>query len=398
MFGTRGHQFLMQFTDPKENSAETETKTTKVETKSTEASDCNQRRRGGKWHHHARHHDRLHRGAPRGNCSDLPREASSPIETPDADNKKTGDNRPTVEPPAFHRFPFWGPPRRRPRPHHHNRHKNRGTTNLPVLNTETEELETSPPTSSVIQLAQQWHVQESDQSLILSIDVTGFTMENLELKVAPAEHPQHASNHTIVLTLRGKRTNGLGDVFELHRTKMIDPILYNEAGVEARRDNPTGGDSDNGNSDILWISIPKRAHAADIPIKIAEDSSARKHSYPRSEAPGKTSAIPAGRTLTAAVVGHIVENEASDNHAKATSFIPEAEIVLDSVEAAEDDEAIQNSSSVISLGTSPETLSFVGENYSQYDIISQNESLIDVDSDTEHSWEDDIVVVAVEKE
>jgi len=133
-------------------------------------------------------------------------------------------------------------------------------------------------TSSAIQVPQQWHIDETDEVLTLSIDVAGFRLENLEIKV---EHG--------LLSLHGRRTNSLGDVFELFRTRMIDPLLYDDAGIEARCDH-----QDKSCSSVVSITIPKKKYIPPydgaIPIQVAPES------------PNEVSNEPSTRTTTDADV------------------------------------------------------------------------------------------------
>ncbi|CAJ1970082.1 unnamed protein product [Cylindrotheca closterium] len=101
-------------------------------------------------------------------------------------------------------------------------------------------------TNAVYQLPQQWHIQATDQALILSIDVAGFGTNDLNLQVDPIRRRSNSIS-TMQLTLKAKRTNALGQIWELERTKTLDANLYKVNAVEASCDD-----------DILQITIPKK--------------------------------------------------------------------------------------------------------------------------------------------
>jgi hypothetical protein len=111
------------------------------------------------------------------------------------------------------------------------------------------------PIGSVYQLPQQWHTETTTEALILSIDVTGFGMDDLNLQVDPIRRG------SAQLTLKAKRTNALGEVWELNRSKVLNSEEYRINAVEATCEDDK----------ILRITIPKKiepsfSHAT-IPIR-----------------------------------------------------------------------------------------------------------------------------------
>ncbi|CAJ1970077.1 unnamed protein product [Cylindrotheca closterium] len=212
----------------------------------------------------------------------------------------------------------------------------------------------APPSApTIMQVPQQWHVEETETSLIVSIDVAGFRLEDLELKV---EHG--------VLALFGQRINSLGDIFELNRTKMLDPTMFDEAGIEARCDN-----QEDGATSILSITIPKKEYIRQqdtIPIRrrVSEESN------PEDLEPATTvvTAIPSEKDLT--------ENTSSDRLEESIVFVPEAEIIeeesLDQVQVETVDE------------DSVEDASIAREQLPRSATTSQSVT----SSDTTQSWED----------
>lgn len=216
---------------------------------------------------------------------------------------------------------------------------------------------------SAIQVSQQWHVKETDQSLILSIDVSGFKLENLQLKVEGG-----------LLSLQGQRTNSLGDVFELSRTKMIDPNIYHEAGIEARCDNEDEACS------IVRITIPKKEYTpvGTIPIQYVECSN---------ELSEELSA-----TNTTSSVLQDNEKEQDSGGLEDDVFIPEAEIVFERHEEEESAlgqvETVEDSS-ITGNVEAPQELYQSGA--SENTPNEEEEEVRTNDSDSTQSWEDVLV-------
>lgn len=105
--------------------------------------------------------------------------------------------------------------------------------------------------SSVYQLPQQFHAETTDEALILSIDVTGFAMDDLNLQVDPIRHG------TAQLTLAAKRTNALGEVWELNQSKTLNAEKLKVDSVEATCDD-----------NILRITIPKKVESTGSKVVI----------------------------------------------------------------------------------------------------------------------------------
>jgi len=110
---------------------------------------------------------------------------------------------------------------------------------------------TNGSTSAVYQLPQQFRDEATDQALVLSIDVAGFAMDDLNLQVDPIRRG------TARLNLKAKRTNALGDTWELERTKTLNAEAYNMNAVEATCDD-----------DILKINIPKKTQSTTSNVHI----------------------------------------------------------------------------------------------------------------------------------
>mmetsp|Transcript_28549 Transcript_28549/g.69190 ORF Transcript_28549/g.69190 Transcript_28549/m.69190 type:complete len:446 (-) Transcript_28549:101-1438(-) len=399
MFGRRGPhpRFIAMHVNNKDPNNET----TADDTNGAESnpwSDANQHP-WGKWHYHGRHHGRRHRGGPRGNCSNLPRE--SPLEEgtkTEQPEQEEDFHPPFFGPPPHHGFHRHGPPG--PPRFHRNHHRHMQKNRLMLLSllheqqramqeheqnheknqdsnatheTTSHPAPSAPKESCIMQAPQNWHVEETDNSLILSIDVAGFRLENLELKV---EHG--------VLTLFGKRTNRLGDVFDLRRSKTIDPIMYDEAGIEARCDTNQGINNVD-DADILRITVPKREYPRqndEIPIRVAKESSTPGEA-------GKEEPVSTAET-TAPVAGAEESTErelASENPSDCLQdsiFVPEAEIVSEQDVLATNQEiqveTVQDGDSLIA----PEELSSAAEN-------DNATSRTETSSDTNQSWEDLVV-------
>lgn len=66
------------------------------------------------------------------------------------------------------------------------------------------------------------HRQENDEKTTISVDVAGFSIEQLKIEI---------EDH--VLTLSGKRTNKLGDTFVTQRRFALKQDIYDEDSVEA---------------------------------------------------------------------------------------------------------------------------------------------------------------------
>jgi HSP20 family molecular chaperone IbpA len=308
------------------------------------------------------------RGGPRGMCSDLPRE--SPIEVT-RHHEETNKAESKASPAGTqHDSISHDPPRAL---HAHRRHHPNFAKRMMVLSLVKEqaramkELDQSNKTkqtdttdNSVIQVSQQFHMDETDQSLTLSIDVTGFKLEHLELKVENG-----------VLTLQGARTNSLGDIFELSRTKAIDSNLYDEAGIEARCEN-----EDEESCSILRIIIPKKAYiptetGGAIPIQFVE--------------------FDGSNELSVATTATVVEDyekkveddttEEEEEEEEENILIPEAEIVFENEE--EEEERLGQVETVEESTVA--SAEFVQENASD-------------DSNTTQSWEDLIVDAEEEEE
>ncbi|KAL3930768.1 MAG: hypothetical protein SGBAC_011619 [Bacillariaceae sp.] len=138
----------------------------------------------------------------------------------------------------------------------------------------------------VFQLPQQWYVQETDRALILSIDVAGFQMEELNLQIDPIHsHNQYglgcssgsstaattapatlsaAPAAMMQLTFKAQRTNSLGQVWGLERTTTLNPNVYKVNAVDASCDDS-----------VLQITIPKKlvmptlVNIINVPIRAA---------------------------------------------------------------------------------------------------------------------------------
>lgn len=209
-------------------------------------------------------------------------------------------------------------------------------------------------TSPAIQTTQQWHTAETDQSLVLLIDVTGFKLENLELKVENG-----------LLSLRGHRTNVLGDVFELFRTKAVDPMLYEDTGIEARCENLD-------ESSILRISIPKKEYTVKndgaIPIQVVECLN---------EAPREQF----NNTTTATFIEDD-KKEQTDGIFQDDIFITEAEIVFERVE---DEEALGQVETVQDESVASFEAAQALHSGATDDVLNE---VSDNDSATTHTWED----------
>lgn len=314
------------------------------------------------------------RGGPRGRCSDLPRE--SPIEVRRNEETK---RQPEASPkrlkfPSHHFLPR--PPHiHRHRHQHHLQKKMMLLSLLEEQKRAMEELEQTKnqeevqqshrqkenlaiTNSSVIKVPQQWHIDDTDEALILSIDVAGFKLEDLELKVDRG-----------ILSLQGQRTNSLGDVFELLRTKKLDPGLYNEAGIEARCDKQ--------DDCILRITIPKNEYAAtnggSIPIQVA-------HECPNEAILQE----PSTRTTTATVLENCEKEHVETIETSGLEdniFIPEAEIVF---ERDEEEEAIGQVETV--QDSSNDSLESPQESHSVVENGLTDER-VEHDSDSTQSWE-----------
>lgn len=385
MFGRRGHRFMMQFKDPNETTAdETEGPD------SNPCSDSNPHPRAGKCHR-GRHDGRRRRGGPRGNC--INRESPEETKTEEPEVSESHE-QPEHCPPPFWLLPrhhgrgfhhHHGPPgpthfhrhskqihkklmtmllaQQRAMEEHEQKHKNSHHHNASDASAPTESC-----ANSILQVPQQWHIQETGKSLVLSIDVAGFDLQNLELKVEQS-----------ILTLFGHRTNRLGDVFELSRSMMLDPIVYNEAGIEARCDNQ---DNNTDDSNILSITIPKKEHASEngsIPIRTAEESL----NPSEDEEAASDALVTTPVTFMEPTGKGLAENLAE--RLEDSIFVPEAEIVFEPSEEATTGvqvtvETVEEASSI-----APEELaSAVLENDSA---TSQSEASLE----TTQSWEDLIV-------
>jgi len=94
--------------------------------------------------------------------------------------------------------------------------------------------------------------EETPQFARMSLDVAGFTPNDISINV---------DNH--VVSIRGQRTNKLGDVFELDRKFRLDKNTVNVDGVAASFDDG-----------ILEVTVPKKPIAGPRKIQIAVASSA----------------------------------------------------------------------------------------------------------------------------
>merc|ERR1712124_90147 len=93
--------------------------------------------------------------------------------------------------------------------------------------------------------------EETPQFAKMSLDVAGFTPNDISINV---------DNH--VVSIRGQRTNKLGDVFELDRKFRLDKNTVNVDGVTASFDDG-----------ILEVTVPKKPVAGPRKIQIAVASS-----------------------------------------------------------------------------------------------------------------------------
>jgi HSP20 family molecular chaperone IbpA len=92
-------------------------------------------------------------------------------------------------------------------------------------NEKNEETSRSLVASRSLEAPQHVHRSESEEATTLSIDVTGFSPSDLEVRL---------EKH--ILTLHGTRKNRLGDIFVLHRQVALDVTIHNENAVEAHND------------------------------------------------------------------------------------------------------------------------------------------------------------------
>lgn len=92
------------------------------------------------------------------------------------------------------------------------------------------------------------HCQETSEKTVLSIDVAGFTVDQLTVEI-----------DSDVLTVSGKRTNRLGDTFSTRRRFTLKANVYDTANVLA---NLTDG--------VLEVTIKKRPElkSRKIPISL----------------------------------------------------------------------------------------------------------------------------------
>merc|ERR1712124_34287 len=93
--------------------------------------------------------------------------------------------------------------------------------------------------------------EETPQFAKMSLDVAGFTPNDISINV---------DNH--VVSIRGQRTNKLGDVFELDRKFRLDKNTVDVDGVTAAFDDG-----------ILEVTVPKKPVAGPRKITIAVASS-----------------------------------------------------------------------------------------------------------------------------
>mmetsp|Transcript_36524 Transcript_36524/g.88523 ORF Transcript_36524/g.88523 Transcript_36524/m.88523 type:complete len:630 (+) Transcript_36524:197-2086(+) len=127
--------------------------------------------------------------------------------------------------------------------------------------------------AAAFELPQPWHVQENDKGLVLSIDVAGFSMDDLNLQVDPIRR-----TNAMQLTLKAQRTNSLGQVWELERTKTLNANVYEFNAVEASCD-----------ENILQITIPKKTinptANVNIPIRASNTQEVEEEEKTQDEEP-----------------------------------------------------------------------------------------------------------------
>jgi HSP20 family molecular chaperone IbpA len=106
--------------------------------------------------------------------------------------------------------------------------------------------EKNDETSRSFVAPQHVHRNESEKATTLSIDVTGFSLSDLEVRL---------EKH--ILTLHGTRKNRIGDIFVLHRQVALDETIHNENAVEAHIDDC-----------VLEITIAKKNTPVNFSIPI----------------------------------------------------------------------------------------------------------------------------------
>merc|ERR1712170_101790 len=99
------------------------------------------------------------------------------------------------------------------------------------------------------------HREETDQKATISLDVSGFSIEQLKIEI---------EKH--VLTVSGQRTNKLGDTFVMRRRLALKADVYDEEAVEAHLEHG-----------VLELTVPKIPikGARFIPITLIPESSSQ---------------------------------------------------------------------------------------------------------------------------
>lgn len=107
---------------------------------------------------------------------------------------------------------------------------------------------------------------ETPELAKMSLDITGFTSEDITINV-----------DDFVVSIKGKRTNKLGDVFVLDRKFRLDKKTVNLDGVAASFEDG-----------ILELTVPKKAKVGPRTIPISVSSSASTASTSHEEEPSKS--------------------------------------------------------------------------------------------------------------
>lgn len=150
------------------------------------------------------------------------------------------------------------------------------------------------------------HRDESAEKAVISLDVAGYTPDQLKIEV---------DNH--VLTISGSRTNALGDTFVIRRRLALQHDVYDEDNVTANLENT-----------VLRVSISKKPAPTSRKIPITLVSSSRPST------------------------GHSDNDDAKSSLSNQTDEKNE-EVV--SVETVEDNEDEQDNDDAAALASSPHT-------------------------------------------
>merc|ERR1711915_237441 len=187
------------------------------------------------------------------------------------------------------------------------------------------------------------HREETDQKATISLDVSGFSIEQLKIEI---------DNH--VLTVSGQRTNKLGDTFVMRRRLALKADVYDEEAVEAQLEHG-----------VLELTVPKIPirGARFIPITLIPASSSQ--SRPNE----KESSVDSGSTSS--------KDDTADKNE------PEQKLLNPSV-AKDADVSVETVSNEEEEEDGEEEIVFSGASANESELVSQTGS----ESAQDSTWEE----------